>query len=422
MKTKFFISLSAMAMSLLLWSCDSGDDLNPYNFEIIEIPVTNEFTISAGEQTVKESLDKFSIDFLNAAFNKSELKDKSNFVISPLSAAYTLSLAANSFDEPFAQAVMRLFNAQNIDDINALCRKMMCYLMNGNNGVDMQLANSVWYETGQPSADYIKRINDNFFAGVYNVDFNKEETVDKINSWCYFKTKGMVRGILEKNSSLTERNFCLLSALYFSAVLEKKFDIKNSKKDEFLSVNGVRKVDMMYFPAKDIAYRKFKECQIVYLPFEGEDFYMTLVLPQLRADPHDVVSMLSYKYPTDDEFHTIDPDTYIYMARRGGDGAELLLPRFTLATEFCLGEVFDELGLPPASKLEYFGTPEVSCSISGRQKTMIKFDGKGTIAPAVTKETWFGELKAAFSHPFIFSLVNKTTGVDILTGYVGDIE
>lgn len=406
---KYFALVVAMAAALASCSDSESDALdipNKYNLNIIEIPTISEISLSSAETEITRNISDFGMDLFKSKYSEAKLQSSPNVSVSPLSLITCLSLSANAFDIDFKEAVKNLTGCSDIAELNDYMNKIMRFLPDKVNGCELSLANSVWYLSSySPSANFVDCATKNYFAELIGYD-HKDDIVDMINNWCNIKTKGMIPNFFSRPPDGLE----ILNALYFYGEWETKFDKNLTRKQTFHGINRDCEVSMMSGKFKNVSYRRSKKGTAVYLPYKG-DYYMILVLPEESVTTEDVADALLLGMPeTEDGNAEWIADT--------GDG-NISMPKFKVSYGNKLNDFLEAIGFPSHGFVPAFDM--IAEHISYLQKTVVEVDEEGTRAAAVSASIVdSAPINIVFDRPFLYSIVNKTTGLSLITGYVGD--
>lgn len=205
-------------------------------------------------------------------------------------------------------------------------------------------------------------------------DFDKPGAKDAINAWAEEKTKGLIKGLLDKDP-LPETVCILANSLYFSGRWYY-FDDAKTVEQVFKGAARETKAPFMTYTG-DIDYYEDDSIQACRLKFTGSS-QMTVILPKEGTGVDSIVrDMDGYQKKLKD------------MPERKGT---LKLPRFGMDNSNDLVQPLKELGLTAMfdSRVDSFGSllekpillPVYISEVF--QRARVEVDEKGTTAAAVT--------------------------------------
>lgn len=400
----------AIATVAAMASCsDSESDMpnipNKYNLDIIEVPTISEIKLSQTEVDITKNINRFGLDLFKSLYTKAD-QPTTTVSVSPLSMITCLSLASNAFDKDFKTAIKNVTGCSDISELNEYINKIIRFLPDPSNGCELSLANSVWYSSEySPSSVFVETSTKSYFAELIRYHDKEDDVVDMINNWCSIKTKGMIPNFIQ----FRPMSLAILNALYFSGEWQTKFDKSKTSKQVFHGVYGDKAVDMMSGEFSNLSYRESDKATAVYLPYDG-DYYMVLVLPAENVPVEDVTDALTLGFPKPGE---------IIEGWESRNASHLKLPKFKLTFGVRLNDIMMDMGFPINGYVPEFDM--VAEHISYYHKTAIDLDEDGTKAAAVSGIVVDAmPTVLTFDRPFLYSIVNKTTGLSLITGYVGD--
>ena len=196
---------------------------------------------------------------------------ETNFLLSPLSIAYIMSMlhlgASGNTDTQLTELMGRRNSLSNLKTAFDLFNK---------SGV--KLANAIFVRDDAKIHDeYFQAINENKLALISAEDFgNPAAVAEKANYYVQQATKKLIKNIVKKDTINNNTLMLIINTVYFKAPWAHPFDKYPTKKEKFNQ--GKSYVQMMrqveYFP-----YYEDDSVQIVELPYEGGEFCMGIILP-----------------------------------------------------------------------------------------------------------------------------------------------
>jgi len=408
---KLTLSLCVAAAGALLTGCSEENSSKIDG--IIDVPTTDNITLSRSEEVVNEGLNDFAFDFLNAAADKyDQVFDNAgdgNMAVSPLSASMCLALVANSGDEALTESISKMLGYKDLATLNATCNKLMRFLYNDNGGCEIALANSVWYDNiFSVKPDFVKNINETYYAEVNSAEMSSQATLDIIDKWCAAKTHGRIAKIMDK---LPGSQIVLINAMYFNGKWNEPFDKSETKLKDFHGSNGTTIVRMMHSERNGLYY-DLPHAEAVAIPFKGNN-EMIFMLPKDGTTATELSKSLTAEDWNEKTAHEC--------------AIALDVPRFAMETSSTLDDALSSLGL----NLSFTGLDKMGIDIAGKfqvvQKTSTSVDEEGAVAAAVTAA---GEYTSyvpgvgatlVLDRPFIFFLRNTVTGSILMAGRINNL-
>ena len=206
----------------------------------------------------------------------------------------------------------------------------------------------------------------------------------EVNDWVENKTKENIKNLIPEGIINSSTELILVNAIYFKGIWQNEFDRRATRsKDFFVSKNEKAKVKMMKLKTnfKHIANGGELDCQLLELPYQGEDPSMLILLPQDKYGLTSVEVSLTH-----DKLQKAIALTQVHRSR----GVKVYLPRFEMTQQFQLNELLAKMGaidMFNANKADFTGIspgPErlhISLVI---HKVFVKVNEKGTEAAAAT--------------------------------------
>ena len=421
-KNKFIVPLFGIAMAVC--GCSDGDapepvvendDTKSLGFEILTIPNTPTIELSAEEKVVNDSLNSFAFKFLNAAainYNDVYPDKDGNYTVSPLSASICMALIAEGLDEANRAQVANTLGNTSPELLGSTCNKLMRYLSRNNEGEQVELANSVWYQKGFKVLDsYVKSVNDIYYSEVVGVDMADKATVDLVNKWCDIKTHGLIDRILDEPCGY---EVLVANALYFSASFSEPFSKKNTRTMQF---NGSEKdSDVPIMTQQTLQYYAVTDrFQAMTLPLFGR-LSIAFLLPEGDLTADELSATLSY-----DEWKAI---------RYTSKHLDIRLPKFNIEASGHITRLMAKFGFPAAANLSGMGIDR-NCAIDVNQKTTMELDETGVKGAAVT---WGGmstssgdnQVKPTYHpfyvvRPFVFIVYDERSETVLMAGRIDNL-
>lgn len=349
---------------------------------------------------------EFALDFFKKT-NQTVPYDE-NLVVSPYSAGVALSMLAEGAEgetrEEFDDVLNdHLFGAENLGS---------------NEDITVKSANSLWISDNFSIRNrYVSLLEKDYQAFVTTQNFSDPATVKAINDWCGEHTAGKINHILDELSP--NDVMVLVNALYFNAPWAKGFNPEGTSNAVFHGVVEDKEVPMMY-SRDSYEYAEYQGCQLIRLPYEGDRYSMTVVLPPSGWSVDNIlpyVTGTAYK----GAMQMLYKQEVIFK-----------MPKFKLETSLILDKALKKMGIETAytPAADFKGISAMGPLSLGtvKQKCYIDVTEKGTEAAAVTsvqvRLTSAAPRPVArmtVDRPFIFIISDSQTNNILFVGKVVDL-
>lgn len=343
-----------------------------------------------------------------------------NTVVSPASLAMIMAVLDLGADDALRDALHRAlgFERRNTKDLKAATADLAA-LRNAAKAVQgdpaiadvLKVANAIFFEKGSPltegALDKVRAAG----AEVFVDSISTPAALQKINGWVAEKTNGLIPTILDQPPS--NAGLVGLNAVYFKDQWRTPFDAAATRPAPFQRADGSSVVVPMMRASMRQRLRIDETFAGVELPYSHDRFSLVLLTrrdkPAAPADFAQAQAWLSGEGFTEDQ-------------------VELAMPRFTLTEGESLLEALDSMGLDrgrssPTAFKGFSPSPQAIGAVV--QKVFVRVDEAGTEAAAATAVVTTRSLHTAghritFDKPFLFALRDRTTGLVLLSGYVGN--
>jgi serine protease inhibitor len=373
-------------------------------------------TLTAPELEIIGASNRFAFELLRGV---AAGEHGPNVFLSPLSATMALGMTMNGArGETFEGMRSALgFGALDRGAIGASYRSLIDLLLGLDPHVQMQIGNSIWLRQGFPlHENFVASSRSLFDAEVTELDFADPGAPAVINRWVSESTNGRIPDIVEEIDPAVM--LYLINAIYFKGNWTEPFDPRETHDAEFhLREGGRTTVPLMYRSGANVRYVRTEEVEIVDLPYGGEAYSMTLVLPGSGRTVDDLVQALDSQRWNDwiSSLHPASIDLYI--------------PRFRLEYEKVLNETLRAMGMETAFHPHDADFGDMSplgedLYISDvKQKTFVDVNEEGTEAAAATSvEMRVVSLPPTFraDRPFLVAIRERLSGTIVFLGAIGD--
>ena len=431
MNKNLFAILAATALAVLMLSCSSSDieDLKDPKVPINMLEEATPIELTEAQQAFVNDNKRFTLNFLKAA-NEADQSGKS-FIYSPLSITYALGMvndaAVGETEKEIEQTLGFLQGGSKA--VNEFCKNLIDNLPKVDNKVTLNIANALFLNKQYTlKKQFEEDLKDYYDAKAEVLDFSaSQQSAAVINKWCNDKTKGMIPEIIE--ATAPNAVSYLLNAIYFKADWTSKFDEKNTKEEDFASLNGNLTLPLMHQKVL-IRYHKDDFYSSIKMPYGNGSWEMTVMLPEEGKTTDDVIKLVNQYASEGRDF--CGTDTYSPYE------VDLKLPRFETSSDTDnldgrLNQLMKKLGVNLAFNRDLSQIPNM-CENENlfigmmRQRAKIKVSEEGSEAAAVTILGMLTSAigpsdppqypKAVFhaNKPFVYVIREVSTGIILFVG------
>ncbi|MBN2011704.1 serpin family protein [candidate division KSB1 bacterium] len=373
-------------------------------------------SLSKGEMQIVEADQSFAFNLMNQL---TPMDTSKNLFISPLSVSYAFGMALNGASGSTYDAIRNVLELQGLSEqvINESFNSLMALLMNLDDQVIFEIANSIWYKDDFPVLDAFLQVNKKYFdAEVRSMDFSNPTSVNIINGWAADKTHDKIKEVLDEIPPNVV--MYLINAIYFKATWLHEFDKTRTTEENFyLDGQATRPCQLMKM-TDTLDYYVDDNLQAVTLPY-GDDYYqMTVILPSSTTDIDAFASTFTFANWT----------TMLSNMSHGIGTVEL--PKFKTEYKLLMNDVLKAMGMQVAftagqadfSRITAANDIYISRVI---HNTFVQVDEEGTEAAAVTViefERLSGGSTLDFhmkvNRPFYFVIHEKQSGTILFMGKI----
>lgn len=405
--------------ALLITACNNDEPDEPVSDpdDAPALATTSKIDLNSRESETLDALSKISFDINNdIAQNTIDIVTDYNgsYCYSPVSAIVCMGLVSNSLDSPNNDMIADMLGFDNIDSQNQLINKLLKYLPDPENGVNLHLANSIWHDTRFSTSEvFRKNMASLFGTSVYSRDFKSQTTVDDVNAWASRFTQGQIDNIINDIPNTTE--IMWYNAMCFEGQWKFKFDKSATSSKTFHGLKSDRTVSMMY--QKHIfGYAKDGDIQMVSLPFVKNKYVLDIIM---NSDVDDNTWLESFTSQQHNNLISSTEPTIV----------SLTLPKFGCSTRLDLTPILYRLGFPQYNlTFKSMGISDKNPiqNISTFQSCIFDLNEEGVKAAAVTGSMdlispgHVKKVEMTVDRPFYYLIREVKTGAIILLGRVCD--
>jgi len=372
--------------------------------------------IDSNQQAVVSGNNKFALEL----YGKLE-GQQGNLFLSPYSISTALAMtyagAKGQTEKQMAEALCfaPMKNEQFHKTFGEIIKQLNTSGEKG--GYELVVANALWGQKGfNFLPDYLKLVKTNYDGDLQQIDFAAQtETARKtINAWVESKTKDKIKELIKPGMLDSMTRLVLTNAIYSKGKWSSPFKPERTQDSPFVLLDGQKiNVPTMNQTGK-FGYMETDAMQALELSYVNNDLSMVILLPKQANGVKDL------------EKELVPDNLTAWLTKIHKHEVQVLFPKFKMASEFGLGKILSEMGMPDAfsGKADFSGmTGSRDLFISAVvHKAYVDVNEEGTEAAAATgvtmKLTSIGIPPAVFraDHPFIFLIRDNQTGSILFLG------
>lgn len=383
----------------------------------VQVKEAQPIVLKAGMQKRVQQDNEFAFDLFRKTIASA---DDKNVFISPLGVSLALGMAWNGADGATKTEMATALKMAGMteDQINEYYHIMQSTLPTIDPSTKLNIANSIWYKEGFPvKAPFLEVNKDYFDAEIKPLDFSKPTALATINGWCADKTNQLIKEPLDQISA--DAVMYLINAIYFKGIWASKFDKKNTKTADFYAEGGKTVQVKMMEQLGTFGYIQDDMAQYLDLPYGNKAFSMTAILPNKGKTTEEVLA-------------TLDVNRWenVITGMRTKE-VQVHLPKFKTKGIYTLNDPLKQMGMVKAfndDEADFSAISDWNLLISRViHSTYCDVNEEGTEAAAVTiiefEITSMPNYTSFIANrPFIFVIREKSTGVILFMGKMGEVE
>ena len=408
MKQIILVILS-VGLAVLIQTCGDSGITSPVIKSIADLTDTDKAIINADNTFGFKLFQKVVTD-----------TSGTNIFISPLSVSMALGMTLNGANGTTFNAMQTTleFGELTNEEINQSYCNIIDILLDIDNKVQFQIANSIWCRDGFPIEESFISVNQDYFnAEVSNLNFESSEAADIINAWVTEKTANKIDEIV-KNPINPLTIMFLINAIYFNGSWTYEFNEDDTETAPFYLAGGSQIDCQMMSHKNEHLYFSNSSFQACDLPYGNESFRMMIILPTADTDIDSLIQQLDATVWNN------------WMGQFVKTEINLYLPKFKLEYGQSLNKTLSNLGMSiafdPYNANFTRINPDYQMYISNvKHKTYIDVNEEGTEAAAVTSVeitlTAFpgdGIPTMRINRPFIFAIHEIQSGSILFMGKI----
>ena len=289
--------------------------------------------------------------------------------------------------------------------------------------VALSVANSLWIQKDFKLEKSFLKTTDKFYGAVpFLVDFvnDRENTRKRINLWVEEKTNEKIKNLIPGGVLDNLTRLVLTNAIYFKGNWITKFKKSQTKKMPFwIDLENKKDVDTMFL-THTFKYREKENLQVLEMPYTGEDLSMLVILPSKEYGIKNLEKELR------------NSTLQNWMSGLYRIKVKVYFPKFKMTSKFNMKKTFQAMGMGNAfsRNANFSGMSEKPLKISEIiHKAFVEVNEEGTEAAAATAvimkrivsvrpKPRIPEFRA--DHPFIFMIMERSTGSILFMGRIAD--
>jgi len=417
--------VAACAAAAVVWACSTSpsttDPATPPAAPPTTPPTvltTLPRALTASEVKVRDAANAFAF----ALWGKvSAAQRDSNVFVSPLSASFALGMtmngAAGTTADQMRQALQ--FGGASMAEVNGGYKSLIALLTSLDAGVQMQIANSIWYRQDFPfRQSFFDTTRVYFDAKVQGLDFgNVPASLAAINGWVNTATNGRIPAVLDRIAS--SQVMFLINAIYFKGSWRQKFDPKLTTASTFTAAGNLAQPVQLMNRLDTLSYVETATYQAADLPYGNAAFSMTVLLPKAGTDVESLAASLTpamwqaltASFHVQKVIFAMPKLTLKYERKLNGD-----LQALGMVVPFAAGGAdFTQMAPAPAGNQLYIDFV--------KQNTFVDINEEGTEAAAVTTVGVGVTSMPVYpvmrvDRPYLFVLRERLTGTVVFVGKI----
>lgn len=443
MKTTKLFLLATVALSMAVASCSNDDnDENPQpvicptdstsvtpptedSTWVYEWHPAKAITLTTSQQDIARRLSTFSWQLFAELYKLSDNGTK-NIIYSPFSVETDFGMVLNGMQGTAKEELLNLLGLSNTstDDLNNFFAVMSQGIDEADNMTRFTSANSLWYAQDHTlNADFQNALQTHYGAEIFPVTFTSA-TANDINKWCFEKTNGRIPSIVGQTSSLDLMH--LINAVYFRSNWADHFNEVQTTNAPFTTAAGdTQEVSMMQkvFSHEVLEFDyTYNDCyEQMVIPFNNGAYRMAFILPRESSSIGEVIAHIAQN-----DIVQQRPDDYTLI--------HLELPKFKVSSNYDLKNVLTQMGCTLFSADNdcfHFFEQDNRTPTGIVHKAFLQIDEKGAEAAAATDiflctsdgtEPTYTDLYLTFNRPFLYTIIESSTGYPLFMGYISHIE
>jgi len=181
-----------------------------------------------------------------------------------------------------------------IDGINQVNAKLLATLPSVDPEVKLTIANALWIDNDFTiKAAFGDKLKETYQATIDNLDFSDSKSVNVINDWANFNTKGLIPKVVEKIDPSTD--IILANALYFKGDWSS-VEFIDYGQGNFTNYDGNKTEVNRMLELDSLQYNSNDKCAITTISLGNGSYTYTAVLPNDKVTVGEAVASLTDEF------------------------------------------------------------------------------------------------------------------------------
>lgn len=326
-------------------------------------------------------------------------KENENMIYSPASLYMALSLLSEGSTGDSYNELVDYLGVNNLEELRKLNKDLYENNYYKNKNGEGKIANSIWVKNGgNISLDYIKRLEESYYAESFKADFSNENDKDNIIRWINNNTNDFLKLTKDNYTIDSSISLLLLNTIYFNNKWSEPFDKSLTKKDTFYSYKNDVEVYFMKHSVESV-YASSEDYEMVYDYFHNGNKICYL----LPSEGKNVKDYLNVNFMEQKWERVI---------------LNITVPKFKYITKFDLNDTLESVGVKTIFK-GGLDNIELGLRVSKiKQVAGIELSEEGVKAAAVTSiegvtsvEPIDKKVNIKLNRPFIYYILDSNNTI-----------
>ena len=326
-------------------------------------------------------------------------KENENMIYSPASLYMALSLLSEGSTGDSYNELVDYLGVNNLEELRKLNKDLYENNYYKNKNGEGKIANSIWVKNGgNISLDYIKRLEESYYAESFKADFSNENDKDNIIRWINNNTNDFLKLTKDNYTIDSSISLLLLNTIYFNNKWSEPFDKSLTRKDTFYSYKNDVEVYFMKHSVESV-YASSDDYEMVYDYFHNGNKICYL----LPSEGKNVKDYLNVNFMEQKWERVI---------------LNITVPKFKYITKFDLNDTLESVGVKTIFK-GGLDNIELGLRVSKiKQVAGIELSEEGVKAAAVTSidgptsvEPIDKKVNIKLNRPFIYYILDSNNTI-----------
>ncbi|XP_076671481.1 serine protease inhibitor 3/4 isoform X10 [Andrena cerasifolii] len=376
---------------------------------------------TVGDNQALRAVSQGTNAFSSQLFQTVVEENPGNLIMSPLSAAVVLAMAAYGARGETENQFKKVLHLPSTDSLGTSGYQALIDNINNVKENTLVLANKVFTAEKFSVKPSYRELTETYFRSITQlVNFAKsDEAAATINTWVKENTNNRIDGIVSASDLDETTALVLVNAVYFKGQWRNKFNPTFTRDMPFhINEQTVKNVPTMH---RQGSYRYGElpnlNAKFVEIPYQGNELSMVIILPnEINGLP-----MVEKK---------LQGMSIADILKQGYEReVQLQLPKFKIEKKIDLNSVLEKMGLTDmfTAHANFSGIADNKLAVSKVvQKAFIEVNEEGSEAAAVTGivavlTSFKIPMTLSVNHPFIYSIIRKgNTNIQLFEGHIAE--